>query len=514
MRLIYSLLLSLVLSVSFGQGAFRMAMVRSKEYVEPSLSAPSFASGGNYQTSREYYIYKPRGYDQAAAGSLPLMVFFGGYGMRTWANRVNEGEGLYYFLNNGSWDDLTYGHIVVVCEYTVGDVNPNTGHFDDILTELTAEGVKYDPNRVSMTGLSGGSIGIKDILPARYTQIASVVTICGPSLTSGWADLNGIGYWQHSGNNDSAFGESIGGTLYQANGGVGSFRDLTPAPRGSYYYFASGDTHTSAVWNNHIYNPSTAEYNFFQYAAKFNKDATLQATQFTDNAEATLDIVDYREAKMLTDNLSSGAPKTALLARISTLLTTINQSGTRYYISPQTSGLGALNTGYNIITSFTTGASISNIVDVTNGASTIDIEVTQEMSNGTRDGNASGNNAGRMKSHGFDDYRINLQGAVILNSTNNGRITLKQIPTGKLVDVFIYTHHLAANDDTAAGLGTDNVVQVICNSVTKSQYVAYNNYRGLSFLDVPESSGDITIDFDAIGTRDVLLTGIELLVHD
>src|SRR6478736_256173 len=103
MRLIFSLFLSLVLSASFGQGSFRAMTFRDKEYITPSLSAPSFASGGNYQTGREFYIYKPRGYDQAAAGSLPLMIFFPGYGVRdTWGNRVNANEGLYYYLNNGS----------------------------------------------------------------------------------------------------------------------------------------------------------------------------------------------------------------------------------------------------------------------------------------------------------------------------------------------------------------------------------------------------------------------------
>jgi predicted peptidase len=162
------LFLWLVVSVcSYGQISIIGVSGRNKKTVAPTevvLSAPSFVSGGNYQTGREYYIYKPRGYDQASAGSLPLMVFFGGYGMRTWANRVNEGEGLYYYLNNGSWDDLTYDHIVVVCEYTVGDVDPNTGHFDDILTELTAEGVKYDPDRISYTGLSGGAIGAYNVI--------------------------------------------------------------------------------------------------------------------------------------------------------------------------------------------------------------------------------------------------------------------------------------------------------------------------------------------------------------
>jgi len=478
-----------------------------------TLSAPSFASGGNYQSGREYYIYKPRGYDQAAAGSLPLMVFFGGYGMRTWANRVNEGEGLYYYLNNGSWDDLTYDHIVVVCEYTVGDGDPNTGHFDDILTELTADGVKYDPNRISYTGLSGGAIGAYNILQARYSQIASVIPISGPSFQTGWANYYGIGFWQHHGTNDGTFGETIGGSLYWANGDFSAWREETPAARGSYYYTGASDSHNSGIWNDHVYNPATAEYNFFQFAAKFNKDATLQATQFTDNAEATLDIVDYRESKQQVDALSSGAPKTALLSRLATLLTTINQSGTRYYVSPQTSGLGALNTGYNIWTSFATGNGITNIVDVGNGASTIDLTMTQECAASSRDGSASSNNAGRQKSHGFDDYRINLQGFVVNNAVNDGVVTIGGIPTGKLVDIFIYHHHLAANDD-GSSFAANNRLQVVCNSVTKSQYSAYNNYSSISFTDVPETSGNITLAFDAIDSRDCLVTGIEILVHD
>lgn len=506
MRLIVSLLL---LSIP----GYSQLLVNSYRgtFGNGTVSAPTFASGGNYQTSREFFIYKPRGYDQASAASLPLMIFFPGYGARnTWANISTEGEGLYYYLNNGSWNDLTHGHIVVVCQYTAGDVDPNTGHFDDILTKLTTDGVKYDPNRISVTGLSGGAIGTYEILKVKYAQIASVIPVSGPSLTSGWGNWYGIGFWQHHGTSDGTFVRTIGSSLYWANGDFSAWREETPAPRGTYYY---NEGHTSNVWNNGVYNP-TATYNFFQFASKFNKNATNQATQFTDNAESTNDIVDYREAKQQVDALGAGAPKTALLARLATLLTTINKTnGVRYYVSPQTTGLGALNTGYNVWDAFATGNGITNIVNVSNGSSTIDLTMTQECAASSRDGLASSNNAGRQKSFGFDDYKINLQGFVVNNAVNNGVVTIGGVPTGKLVDIFIYHHHLAANDDGSA-FSVNNRLQVVCNSVTKSQYSAYNNYSSISFTNVPETSGNITMAFDALDSRDCLVTGIELLVHD
>jgi len=507
------LLLWLVVSVcSYGQISIIGVSGRNKKTVAPTevvLSAPSFASGGNYQSGREYYIYKPRGYDQAAAGSLPLMLAFPGYGVRdTWANRVNSGEGIYYYLNNGSWDDLTYGHIVVYCQYTTGDTDPNTGHFDDILTELDAEGIKYDPDRISYTGLSGGAIGAYNTLQGRYSQIASVITIAGPSYTSGWANYYGIGFWQTHGTADGTFGRTIGGSLYWANGDFSAWREETPAPRSTYYY---GEGHSSSVWNA-VYNPSGMTFNLFQFAAKFSKDAEQQATLFTDNAEATEDIVDYQEALQQVNALSSGAPKTALLARLATLLTTINKGGVRYYISPQTSGLGAIDAAYNIWTSFATGNGITNITDVGGGASTIDVTMTQECAASSRDGSASANNAGRQKSHGEPDYRVNLQGFVVNNAVNNGVVTISGIPSGKLTDVIIYHHHLAANDDSGA-FSANNRLSVTCNSETQTQYSAYANEKGFYFVGVPESSGSFTIGFDAIDSRDCLVVKIELLVY-
>jgi len=489
------------------QGITRFGL---KHHTGPSsLSAPTFTNGHAYQSGYDMYIYEPRGYVQAAAGSLPLMIFYPGYGARdNWSTVLNVGEGLGYYLNSGAWDDLTYNHIVVVAQYKTADVDPNTTMFDNILSYLTTNGYKYDPDRVSVTGLSGGAIGCYAFIQGRTSDIASVISVAGPSFTAGWSGYSGLGVRFDQGTNDGVFGATIGGSLYWANGGFGSWQDQTPAPRGQYYY---PEGHSTAVWNTHVYNPATAEYNFFQFASKFNKDATAQATQFVDNAEATENLVDYKEAKTQTDQLSSGAPKTALLARLATLLTTINSGGSRYWISPQTTSIGSLGSGYNIWTAFATGNGITNIVDINNVASTIDITMTQECATGTRDGNASGNNANTMRSHGFDNYLYNVAGLIVDDAVNNGRITISGITTGKLMDIYIYTHHIAANDNN---FSTNNILQTICNSVTQTQYVAYNNYQYIAYLNVPETSNSIDIDFDALGTRDALVTGIELVEHN
>lgn len=483
-------------------------------------SAQSTASysvtGHDYQTSRQMYEYLPVGYDQAASASLPLMIWGHGDGVRAnWANVNSLGEGIGYYLNNGSWNDLTYNHVVVIPQLTVGDVDYTTTDFDDVLTKLASEGIKIDANRICVAGFSRGSIGLVDgCWVNRSSQVASAINVSGPNTTSGWvarAGSSGAGYMQIHGTSDGTFGNTIGGTLYWANGGFSAWNDLTPAPRGMYFYPLG---HESNLWDGHAFNPASAEVNIFEFASKFNKISGSQATQFVSNAETTLSQVDYKESVSLVGLLTPGAEKTALQSRLATLLTTINKTnGVRYYVSPQTSGLGALNTGYNIWTSFATGNGITNIVDVDNGASTIDVTMTQECATSSRDGSASGNNAGRQRSHGFDDYRINLQGFVVNNAVNNGVVTIGGIPTGKLVDIFIYHHHLAANDDSTS-FSQNNRLRAVCNSITVDQYSAYNNHSHISFTDVPETSGNITIALEAIDSRDCLVTGLEFVVHD
>lgn len=474
-----------------------------------------------YSGSKIMDIFKPTGYDDAinSATNYPLIVYFPGYGSTdrpggSFSNRNNVGEGLGQFLTSG---DSPPG-VLICCPQNL-IVNTDYGHaeWDAALTYMVAN-FRVNTNRQYSTGLSGGAIACQDIFNVR-TNCAGVVSVSGPSFTSNWATIGtaGFGFWQHHGTTDATFGLTIGGTLYQAGGASGSAIDLTPAPRTTYYF---GLGHVAGVWDTNVYNrlertdaTGTAQFDFVRFLKKFSLDLTEQATQFTSNAEFSVDIVDYREALALVNNLSSGAPKTALLARLATLKTTIDRSGIRYIVSANNPFITVSQTGINDWNAtFAATQGLSNIVDDGGGASAVSFTVTNQFASTGRDNNAGDNNAGRQKFKGFK-LEYNLSGIVISNAITNGRLTFTGIPSGKLTDILIHHYHLSGDGDNPNPITAQSALSATANSITQTQYSEYENGYYMKFTNVPESSGSFTLDMKTVSTKDVVVTGFELVIH-
>jgi len=482
----------------------------SKNKAHPP-SAAQYFSISNYSGSRQALIRIPQGYFDNS-NSYPLMIGLPGYGATdrtggSFANVNNSGEGFGQFLLANASPQFERA-LWIIPENLVFNVDYSSSEFVAAKAYMTTH-YRVDTNRISITGLSGGAIGCLSAFINNQSEIASMTFVSGPAIDSAWSTASGIGIWHHQGTADATFGRTIGGTLYRANGGSGAFNNLDPAARTSYYYPLG---HTSSVWDTNVYNPSTAPHDVYAWMLKFSKDTSQQATLHVEFAESSLDVRDYREALIQVNNLSSGSTKTALLSRLSTLRTTIDKGGSRYFISFQDSSIGSLGSGYNIFVSpLTTNAAITNIVDQDNSSSTIGVKIQQQLDvSGTAEA-VSSFNAGRQKSKGFV-YQANLQGALVNASLTNGVVRLTNIPTGKLVDVLIHRHH-NFNDDDNNAMSSETKLQATVNGITNSQYSAYNNVDYLYFTGAPESSGNVDIAIRNAGARSAAVQMLEILVY-
>ena len=519
MRFRFLIFLLLSFTLVSGQHFGRMA-VKAKTGPTPGGS-PSAATYTDivYYSTVHAWLFKPEGYDDNS-NDYPFIIFMPGYGEEdshgTFANVNNSGAGIGYSLlrkanSSGSpqWEDDRF--LIAVLNNTSGDFGTN--HFDDIMDYMDAQGYRVDLNRVYVTGLSGGAIGCDLIMAGRYAEIAGVVPVSGPSFDNAteWSHYDNKGFFQYHGTSDGTFGLTIGGSLYWANGNFGAWVERTPAPRARYIY---GQGHSSAVWYTAVYNPVTKVDDWPSYLLKFSLDTDERATSFVEFAESSEDITDYREARNQVAQMAGGAPKTALEGRLATLLTTINKGGVRYLVSFQHGSIGSITDtydSYNIMTSFTTSATLSNIVDVTGGASTVDLIVTNQFASTNRDGNTSANNALRMNAFGLN-YKANLAGLRLETGTTNGYMTISGIPTGKSVDIIVHHHHEAGQDDGSA-ITAESTIWTSVNSVVQTQYSAYNSTDYIIYEGIPEVAGVITVGMKPNSTREVLVTSYELVIY-
>ena len=501
-RIIFLLLF--VTSLTFGQNKGHFAAPSAASYSQVTYSGSKIA-----------WIYVPAAYNRNS-NNYPLIVFFPGYGATdrsggSFANVNNSGEGLGQYLTSG---DQPPGVIICIPQNLISGTDYGHAEWDAAITYMAAN-YRIDANRMYATGLSGGAIASFDVLQNR-TNLAATVSVSGPSFSTSWSSFQGIGAWFHQGTTDATFGRTIGGSLFWATGGSGSANNFVPAVRSTYYYNLG---HVSGVWDTQVYNrlertdaTGTAAFDFVRWLKKYSLDATQQATLFTENAEYSIDIVDYREALELVNNISSGSPKTSLLSRLATLKTSVDRSGTRYIVSCNHSGTTVSTTGINDWNAtFAATQGLTNIVDDTGSSSTVGFTVTNQFASSSRDANVDNSNAGRLTAKGFP-VNFNLGGLVLNNAITNGRITINNIPSGKKIDVIIHHYHIAGDDDGSA-MSAQSAISATMNGITKTQYSAYNNAYYLKFTDVPESSGSATLDMKTVSTRNVVVTGFEILIH-
>lgn len=296
-----------------------------------------------------------------------------GHTVRVYYTQSNLlGQGPFRYLNLGDEPNL----IIVapqISAATGGFILPT--HWDNPIDYLIDNNYRIDTNRLYWTGLSlGGIFGVglnnnwatltyfpaafADIAPGAVTGVQAGI----PALVSNRGKL------AMKGSADSFGLTSVASCMSSSNG------PTTEMPFIGINYW--GITHGSGLWDTKCYNrknrtdaTGTADMDYIEeFLLLFSMDLEKQADLWTTYAESTLVSDHYRIAKRQTDNLTAGAPKTALLGRLTTLKGVIGNSvlidfGTAFYDAQTENG-----TYYNKINSAANGTTIANLINDANSS--------------------------------------------------------------------------------------------------------------------------------------------------
>lgn len=242
----------------------------------------------------------------------------------------------------------------------------------------------------------------------------------------------------------------------------------------------SGGFHNKDVWDGKCYKRlyrvgissgslTTADWDWVDFLLKYSKNATERATLFVEQAEkrrygTEKDIIDYRHALRQVNALSSSAEKTALLARLSSLKTSIDNGGTRWVVNFHSAGESE-SSPYNNFASATAGTTISNIVDFDGNSSTLDIELDTDPGGGL----AAIASTRRSFTGGFSKTANNS--GLILTGFPFGTFKFTGVPAGTYTVRFY--HNVGVSN-----FSSDPRIRITIDGVTKSGYSAINTLIG------------------------------------
>lgn len=269
-----------------------------------------------------------------------------------------------FYLNKG---DEPLDLIVVITQKSVTNSNFVLARdYTDLRTYIDAN-FRTNTNRRYVAGLSRGGFFVRELMISSYTEIAAFL---GASSTTGtgftWANYTNRGQYWISGTDEGLDGVNPPQIAFMTSSNAAG-SNVSILTR-----LLQGVRHTSTVWNTNVANrkertdaPGTADWDYVRWVKKFSLDLEEQAVLITDYAVYTNLIQDYREALGYVNTISAGAVKTAQLARLATLKSTIDGSKKRYIID-----FGATTSSYNSMISCALNATVSNILDDGGGAST------------------------------------------------------------------------------------------------------------------------------------------------
>lgn len=393
-----------------------------------------------------------------------------------------------------------------------------------------------NPNRIHAAGISRGGRQIIDqfsngsntsVLKTRYvfwiTRSDGSIVTSDPSnttthATSGLASLV-VGTTSYGGSFTAANYTDIGQALVHgtSDGTLTNTSYTYAATMASnneppYILNISGGFHNYDVWDGKCYKRlyrtgissgsiTTADWDWVDFLLRYSKDAVERATLHVEQAErrrynTEKDIIEYRHALRQTNALSASAEKTALLARLATLKTAIDNGGTRWVVNFHSAGENEASP-YNNFDTATAGTTISNIVDFDGNSSTLDIEL---------DTNPGG---------GFDVITSNRRSWTggFSKTANNSGLGLTGFPFGtfKLTGVPAGTYTVRIYHNVGvANFSSDPRIRVTINSVTKSGYSAINTLIGYVEFTGVDASHLAQFDTSLDTSADTILTIMEI----
>lgn len=407
-----------------------------------------------------------------------------------------------------------------------GGFNTND-HWTAAINYMLTNNYPIDTARLYSTGLSlGGIFGVLLLSEvATLTYPCAAFVDVSPGATAGvpasgaaaWTSTTRMGKLIVRGTSDG-FGQSqLPSAMANCNNADREF------PFQGLVYWNIG--HSNDLWDTKVYNrknrtdaTGTAEFDYIEdFLTLFSLVDTVQARLWVQRAESTNDSGDYRVAKRLTDNLSASSQKTALLSRLSTVLSNI---GTITIIDVGTS-FRATTGNYNNLTSASAGTTITNLIRFdTGGATTWDFEmdVAPAATPATIDDIGSQRVQGRQFGVELnttrDGHRIGSEGTT-------GTMLFTDLNNSKTYTIKVY----AANQNTGAPTQRAEI-EVVFNSTTKFMYVDMCNYGGGDGMTsgeyvvysglVPSSgtiSGTLRTRQTASTERESWLQAIEVIEH-
>lgn len=420
---------------------------------------------------------------------------------------------------------------------------PSTADFDrdywDNTVTYAWNNFTINPNRISAAGISRGGRQMIDrfsdaanssVLKTRYQfwieeSNGAIHTSSGTGrVESGLASLV-VGTASYGGTFTAANYTDIGiavvhgtsdGTLTNATPGFAATLGGNNEP--PYILNIPGGFHNYDVWDGKCYKrlyrvgPSvgsitTADWDWVDFLLKYSKDTLECATLFVEQAEkrrynTEKDIIDYRQALRKVNALSASSEKTALLDRLTTLKSDIENGGTRWVINFHNTGNDEASP-YNNIGSSSAGTLISNIVDFDGNSSGLDVELDTDPGVGVA---------------AIASSRRSYVGGFTLKANNAG-LGLSGWPfaTFKFTDVpsGTYTLRFYCNNGTASSstdFSTSHVFWADLNSQTKDWYTNINTLIGyVEFTGVPHTA---LASFDIAATSgNPYLTIMEIYKH-
>jgi len=486
---------------------FRLTVVDSLgrsfyDDIDVSVAAPSvmYYSGGYLDNKYDpddanmrTWIYLPQGYDALKPGGFPLIIFMHGMGVNGDQNGddvtqlIIPGEGLPYFLYNKVYPM----QCVVVCPQL------HTGQW----TLATAQkalnwalaGYNIDPNRAYATGFSSGGAGTFEITygnPALFAGgIPSNPTWSNVGTPGNGAVVKDIPYLMVHSYNDTQVPPFTDNSTIPALNSI-----LSANPQGIYpplVLMSWKSPHTSLSWDYYIYNKTLAPFDFeTDFLLFHSKDIVVTGNNYVTKAETNLTFYDYSRALVMVNKMPASANKTAYLNRLATVLTNITTNRNHKYYMINLGSSSTFNL-YNInnVTSAANGTIVSNLVDVSGGASTKGFTVIT--------------NPAGIVTDGLDhDYmgmsRDMFRTSFLVTADNPGQWKFTGLDTTKYYDVKFY-HSNKSNQLFNSNNLTGTVIRINGVSSTQSRLEGFNTlFTSDHYNLLPNGSGELVIDATAL----------------
>ncbi len=353
----------------------------------------SFAKVNGWWTgnpSAQYgWLYLPADYSPTGP-ALPFVIFLHGQGEIGTGSGAGGADDLLVagppkYLNAG---DRPTG-VVIFCPQT--SINTWEPNWVESARAFMVSHYNVDASKFYLTGLSLGGSGTSKYVGTYPDRVAAYLVATGDTQYQSHAA--GGGYLGPAGSVGGVrqcdvpgwFLSGMADTTTFPGGGYASLTAMNNvSPKPTYPFLVDifwGLTHSTNLWDTKVYNrknrtdsTGTSYFDYLDWFKQFkSNDLQNNATSFVVNAENSNDWNEYRKALRLVNKLSAGSPKTALLARLAAVKSTIQTS---WKIVELSFGSTSVPGNINMLPTITSGQSVNNMIDIDGNATTIDLAIT------------------------------------------------------------------------------------------------------------------------------------------